>query len=289
MYLSQAKAYPQQTTLKEKQFALFEEVWTLTDSHFYDAKFNGIDWHGIKNEYLAKVQKSASMDETYRIINQMLSILQTSHTFLYTKYDTSYYQLMDIFKAGPLSKKINALFPGGHVAYTGIGVFYKKINESYFIKSVLNGSPAEHANLKNGYEILEADGMSFHPIKSFINKSGQKVILKIKFADTQQSIKMIPVVPEKIQPNKLFLKSLEKSIKIIARDGKRIGYAHIHSYADENVHQKIKEEIAFGRLRGADGIILDLRDGWGGANVDYLNLFNRNLPLLTNIRKAYAD
>jgi len=35
------------------------------------------------------------------------------------------------------------------------------------------------------------------------------------------------------------------------------------------VHQQFMEEIAFGKLKEADSLILD-RDGWGGASPNYL-------------------
>ncbi|MDX1388497.1 MAG: S41 family peptidase, partial [Acidobacteriota bacterium] len=35
-------------------------------------------------------------------------------------------------------------------------------------------------------------------------------------------------------------------------------------------------------IRDADALVLDIRDGWGGADPRYLNLFNHNVPTLTS-------
>jgi len=53
----------------------------------------------------------------------------------------------------------------------------------------------------------------------------------------------------------------------------KIGYVHIWSYAGEQYQQLLEEEIAFGKLKEADSLILDLRDGWGRPN--YLNILQK--------------
>jgi len=55
---------------------------------------------------------------------------------------------------------------------------------------------------------------------------------------------------------------MRTSIEIIKRDGRKISYVHIWSYAGEQYQQLLEEEIAFGKLKEADSLILDLRDGW---------------------------
>jgi carboxyl-terminal processing protease len=39
----------------------------------------------------------------------------------------------------------------------------------------------------------------------------------------------------------------------------------------------------------ADALIVDVRDGWGGANPEYLNLFNRNIPQLTSVDRNQSE
>jgi len=42
---------------------------------------------------------------------------------------------------------------------------------------------------------------------------------------------------------------MRTSIEIIKRDGRKIGYVHIWSYAGEQYQQLLEEEIAFGNLK----------------------------------------
>jgi len=43
------------------------------------------------------------------------------------------------------------------------------------------------------------------------------------------------------------------------------------------------QDVAFGRLKEAEALIIDLRDSWGGANPNYRNLFHKNIPQLTMV------
>lgn len=53
-------------------------------------------------------------------------------------------------------------------------------------------------------------------------------------------------------------------------DGKKVGYIHIWSNAADPYQQQLQDELIYGRLKNADGLVLDLRDGWGGGDVSYL-------------------
>ncbi len=76
----------------------------------------------------------------------MLSELNTSHTFLYTRADWQYYDLLDLFK-DVFAQEIKFLFPNGKVTNPNIGVFCKEIRGKAFVKAVLDGSSAFKAKI----------------------------------------------------------------------------------------------------------------------------------------------
>jgi carboxyl-terminal processing protease len=43
------------------------------------------------------------------------------------------------------------------------------------------------------------------------------------------------------------------------------------------------EELAEGRLKDVDGLVLDLRGGWGGAQPEYTELFVGGTPIMTYV------
>jgi carboxyl-terminal processing protease len=95
-------------------------------------------------------------------------------------------------------------------------------------------------------------------------------------------VRQTPVVPEAIIPAKLYYEAMKESARIIESHGRKIGYIHVWSYAGDQ-YQDLLEEMVTGKLAGADALVLDLRDGWGGASPEYLGIFNTKVPLITEI------
>jgi carboxyl-terminal processing protease len=79
----------------------------------------------------------------------------------------------------------------------------------------------------------------------------------------------------------MFLRGLQASAHIVAAgNNARIGYVHVWSYAGQRYQSALEELIAEGPLREADALVWDLRDGWGGAVPQYLDLFNLRAPTM---------
>ncbi len=79
---------------------------------------------------------------------------------------------------------------------------------------------------------------------------------------------MLAVTPKMLDPATMFLDAMKASVQVIEKEGVKVGYIHVWSYAGEVYQDQLEEELN-GRLREADGLVLDLRDGWGGANPKY--------------------
>ncbi|MFB2834125.1 S41 family peptidase [Floridanema evergladense] len=270
------------------QSKTFNSVWETVNDNFYDPKFNGVDWKGIQSKYAPQISKTQTTDEAAIIINQMLGELNTSHTRFYTQNEPAYYQILGIFAPmnQELQKQLKNIFPSGKIEYSDIGIYTKKLNNKTFINTILDGSPAAKVGLKIGDEIINADGKPFHPIKSFAGKAGQKVTLKIQRKTNANSQQEITVTPKMFDTTTMFLDAQIASTQIIEREGKKIGYVHIWSYAGDQYQQQLEDDLIYGRLKDADALVLDLRDGWGGAPMVGLNIFLAQPGFsLTNINR----
>jgi len=73
------------------------------------------------------------------------------------------------------------------------------------------------------------------------------------------------------------------STQVIEREGKKIGYVHIWSYAGDQYQQQLEDELIYGRLQDADSLVLDLREGWGGAPLTALNIYTARNLSVTNV------
>jgi carboxyl-terminal processing protease len=266
---------------------VFNQVWQTVNQNFYDDKFNGIDWAAMRDKYKPQATQVKNRQEFAKVINQMLAELKTSHTHFYTPNETAYYQLLGIFQPDikELPPAAKALFPNGKYEYTGIGIFTKSIDNKTFVSAILENSPAAIAGLMVGDELITVDGKPYQPIASFTGKAGQKVRLLIQRSADPSSRQEISVTPRKFDATTLFKEAQQASTQIIQQQGKRIGYIHIWSNAADFHQQQMIEDLMFGKLANADGLVLDIRDGWGGGSISYLNFFTGESPTVTSIRR----
>ena len=267
------------------QAKIFEQAWQTVNDNFYDPKFNGVNWQAIREKYQPQAAQAQSNQQIAVAINQMLSQLRTSHTHFYTQDEPAYYQLLGIFQPGnkDFQQQITKFFPKGKVEYSGIGAFTKNINGKTFVSAILDGSPAAEAGLKVGDCLLGVDGSPYQPIQSFVGKAGQKVTLLIQRSPNPNTQIEIAIAPQMLDATTMFLDAQQASTQVIERQGKKIGYVHIWSYAGDQYQQQLEEDLIYGRLKDADGLVLDLREGWGGASPNYLNIFTAKGPSVTSV------
>src|SRR5271166_1251306 len=258
----------------------FDEVWRLVRDRFYDPRLNGLDWQAIREIFAPKVEDARSLEELAATINAMLAKLGASHTRYYTVDEPAFYQLADIFHGALEQRGLQRIFAKGEVSYPGIGVFTQSDADGRtFVTGVIESAPAEKAGLLLGDEIVSVDGQPYRSVGSFRDKVRAPVSLAIRRAreDTPMAI---AVVPAELHPNDMFLQGLKSSARIIMSGGARVGYVHVWSYAGHMYQSALEDLISEGPLREADALIWDLRDGWGGAQPQYLDLFNPRAPTM---------
>ncbi len=267
---------------RSRNVPVLREVWDLVSSNFYDPDLNGLDWESALKRYALAVSKIKTRSEFAEVVNRMIGELQTSHTRYFTPEEPEYYQILDIFSGSTIGEELTRDFPGGRVVYPGIGAFTREIDGKVFVTGVVDGSQAERAELRVGDEIVSANGAPFEAVNSFVGKVGHEVVLDVRrTADPEQRLE-IAVVPELIQPREMFEKAIAESAAVHRRVGKSVAYVRVWSYAGREYQELLLDQLAQEPIRDADALVLDIRDGWGGADPRYLNMFNEEVPTLTS-------
>jgi carboxyl-terminal processing protease len=266
---------------QSSQEQVFESVWSTVQENFFDPNFNGVDWEKKRSQYRPLAKQAKSTEELAKVINQMLKELNTSHTRFYTQNEPEYYQIAGIFRDF-LLKDLKRFLPNEKLAYTGIGIYTEELDKQTFIKAIINGSPGEKAGLKIGDRLISVDGKPFQAIQSFVGKANQEVVMTIQ-RQANTSPQEIIVVPKVFNPATMFLDAVKDSVEVIEKEDKKIGYIHIWSYADPQYQEQLETELIYDRLKDTDALVWDLRDGWGGAQPNYLNIFTAPTPTITTI------
>lgn len=258
-------------------YKLFNEICNLVENNFYDSSFIRDKFRGIRETYLENAGEVRSDREFSRVINYMLAQMHSSHTNYYIRDDPEYYQLASVFSARP---EIERLFNHREIKYYSPGFCLREIDGRIFIISVLSGSAAERAGLRMGDEIVPP-GEPFRGAPSYVRDSGE-ILLRVRRAAGGMPFD-VRLKASLENPSEEFLKAERDSERIIESGQKKIGYIHVWSFAGIEYFDELSEALSVGKLKDADALILDLRDGWGGADAEYLNIFNQNVPPLTMI------
>ncbi|MGE0495795.1 MAG: S41 family peptidase [Vulcanimicrobiota bacterium] len=240
------------------QDTLVERVWSLVASGFYRAN----DFERFRQEASEAVE-GLDGEQRVKVVNDYLARLEASHTHLYSAREPAYYELLDVFAYGPQAEAITALFGGELPHYEGIGV----VTREGVVWDVVPGGPGHQ--LQRGDRIVSVDGQPFHPIDSFRGRAGKACRLTIeKRGDALE----LEVVPQDIQPRRFFLQAIRASARMQEHEGRRLAYVRMWSYAGEAYQEELRAVLE-GPLAGAEGLVLDLRGSWGGAQPKYMELF----------------
>ena len=243
----------------------FDEVWQLVDSHFYRSDLNGVDAQKLRAHFLERLSHSRDELETAETINESLRELQASHTRYYSNREPAYYELLDIFARSHMAEQVKPLFGGEFPRYEGILV----VTEDGLVTDLVPGGPAYTSGLRWGDIVLTVDGRDFHPIESFRERSGEELTVKVQRGTATLKLS---VVPDLIYPQEAFLKTLTDSVRLHQQGPYKIAYVRVWSYGGEVYHEALLSALK-GPLKEADGLVLDLRGSWGGAQPKYLDSF----------------
>ncbi len=242
--------------------AEFDKVLQTVQDRFWDNKLGGLDWKKTGETYRARLKNVRTKAEFTRLINQLLGELHASHTAYVNDDDVEFYMLPAVMESD---------MEGHRVEH--IGVMGKSEADGYLISAVLDGGPAQKAGLHAGDVIRSADGAAFTSAGSFRGKAGKQVKLAVVRMGAD-SVEMIDVVPVKQNQLRAFLNATTTSARVLELNGKRIGYVHLWTMANDNFKNAL-DNIVVTQLHDTDGLILDLRDGYGGIPFGYMDVFTR--------------
>ncbi|MCP4261429.1 MAG: PDZ domain-containing protein [Planctomycetes bacterium] len=290
----------------EEQFnsaECFDKVWEIINNEFWDPNFNGVDWGNARKRYGPKALAAKNHESFAVIINQMLAELKTSHTYYYTKWDPLYYTLQAALISGDLrennttdtsvlEKHLPRLYSShANPHRVGIGVVTKQLNGRHFVTAVLTSSPAERAGIVLGDWIVEVNGRPFHPIRSFENEQGHELEVTIQRSSSVSSRHKLKVTPVDRKERELFENdTLAHSKKRMSHKGHRFSYIRLWWL----LGWKMRGAFEVGLMDyDTEGIIIDIRDGFGGSPAtEYIHPFLKSgLETITlkSISRKRAD
>lgn len=254
-----------------RQPQLFDEVSDLVAEHFFDPAFDVSVWKQRATGFRGAASVADDLDEFGLVVNQLLATLKTSHTYFYARTNPKRFQLLGVFNQLFDQKRADLFI------YEGIGIETEHIGDSRYVSAVYDGFPAQLAGVRFGDVIRSVNGIPFHPIDSFKNRSGDTIEFSVE-RNEKDLVYRIQV--QRLDGRTMFERAMESSARIIESKGKKLGYIHVWSYAGQKYQDILRQHLLWGKLSQCDSLILDIRDGWGGADLNYLNLFRPPIAIV---------
>ncbi len=171
----------------------------------------------------------------------------------------------------------------------GIGLFLMQKRNRTYVKSVVEHSPAQKANLQKGDEIVQIDGTLVR------NLSFDEVVAALR-GSPNSKIKLITSKPNSYKPNEVQLVRKIVTIDLISSlmFENSIAYVKISSFAQDTL-PTLLEDVNYlyeTQHHKINGMILDLRDNPGGiftSGVAVTSLFlEKDKPILM-VKSRHKD
>ena len=227
---------------------LFDNTWKIIRDNYYDAELNTQAWGRWKEHYHGKIKT----DEDAKVaIDTMLASLNDPYSRYMNK--TEY-----LDQNNSINSKI-----------TGIGVNISSNAGKIHIVNVMEGTPAQFANLLPEDIILSIDGKEVNglalsevadlvrgPENSFVNIT----ILRNKDKLTKR-----------VMRKEIKIKTVKSSIV-----DKNIGYIQITSFIGSTTPNEFLEALE--KTKDTEGLILDLRGNTGGLLPNAIFIANLFIP-----------
>ena len=226
---------------------LFDNVWSAVKNNYYDPSMNRQSWSRWKEHYHGKIKT----DEDAKVaIDTMLASL-----------DDPYSRYMDKAEYNDQNTSLNSKI-------TGIGVNIASVSGKVQIINVMDGTPAQAANLQPGDIILDINGKEVNglPLSDVANlvRGPENTIVQLTILRNKD--KFI----KKVSRKEIKIKTVKSSVD------KNIGYIQISSFLGTSTPNEFMDAVE--KTKETQGIILDLRGNTGGLLPNAIFIANLFIP-----------
>lgn len=247
------------------------KVDQLIAKNLYSADIAKNEWAKAKAEFGKEITGSKTLMELDQSINAALKKMHLSHCQFVTTNDETYYFLNALFSR--FNNKLK-----GKMDFTGVICGGNGLPTNQ-VRYIIDGSPGEQSKFLVGDKIITVGGEPYVGQANFFKTSGKKISVVVERDGRGVTLTITPIFKD---PYLAYIEGISKSARIVDAAEGKIGYVHLWAGGQEP--RDAFETLLASKLAETDGLIVDMRDGYGGNSLTDLDFFYRNpigYPLFT--------
>ncbi len=227
---------------------LFDTTWKIIRDNYYDSDLNTQAWARWKEHYHGKIKTD---DDAKVAIDTMLASL-----------DDPYSRYMNKNEYKEQNNSINSKI-------TGIGVNISSVAGKIHIINVMDGTPAQFANILPNDIIIAIDGkdvngLSISEVANLV-RGPENTFVNITILRNKDKL------TKRVMRKEIKIKTVKSSVI-----DKNIGYIQISSFIGSTTPNEFLEALE--KTKGTNGLIVDLRGNTGGLLPNAVFIANLFIP-----------
>ncbi|MCP4185129.1 MAG: hypothetical protein GY761_17770 [Hyphomicrobiales bacterium] len=248
---------------KTPQLEVLDKLCEIVDANFFDADLKGVDWSAACSRLRVNLPLNSAAFRSR--LKALMGSLNTSHTAYYEAGEPEHAILLDVYHGNPSLVELLAKQPDGAPRLEFVGFFTTEHDGRYFIDQIVPGSSADTNGLLTGDEIVSVAGKRFDSATVFAGHAGNAIEIGYR-RERNGAVQTVNVQAVAVSPLSFLDQATKKSVRIIEKDGLRIGFIRYWSFAGVEPTKIFLDALRpGGKLDGVDALIIDARARIGGG------------------------
>ncbi|HEV2881671.1 MAG TPA: S41 family peptidase [Pyrinomonadaceae bacterium] len=262
------------TATREGRLIVFDEAWQTIRERYYDPKLHGLDWQELRARLRPLAAEAASETEFYSVLRRLTSRLRDAHTRVFSPDER---------------------FDWQRPTYISVGVSLREIAGEIIVTAVERGGEAERGGVRAGDALLSIEG---EPVAAvFARRLTEEVGASTDVAARQQAAARLFKGARDTFVNAVFtrdnaragtrsvrlrrvLQNRPPALSVHKSEGFHV--VNFNMFVPE-IASELMRALRRGELRGARGLVIDLRDNGGGHAETMTDIASAFLPQGTNL------